>query len=222
MTAKKAASTELRRYTDIMSVIDMLVHKRVVLVSPRHWDDQNDAEFFKVYAQRKEIWGALALCLANSAETYHHWKIFAGSNAGACIVFNKLKFEKFIRTVRGIRYGKVRYHTNSAFMSMRPVATDSIPFYKRAAFSAEKEFRLIYDCDVYEQTTQDVAIDLEIVERIVLNPWAPRSVCLSVRSALRQIEGCDKISVLQSALINNGTWQSNVQEDDGVTIDEVL
>jgi hypothetical protein len=74
----------LNRYTTLPVLLDMLYHKRLVLCNPATWEDRNDAFFIEQYRLRKKLPTTLALCFAGKAETFHHWKVFAGGPSGGC------------------------------------------------------------------------------------------------------------------------------------------
>ena len=83
-----------RRYTELPFLIDYLMTKELVLLDPRSWDDRNDSYYIEQYAARKSLQGFAALCLTESPETYHHWKIFSSGSSGVCIEFFKDSLKK--------------------------------------------------------------------------------------------------------------------------------
>ena len=82
-------ATFLRRYTDALSLIDILNNKRLSLLSPAHWYDQNDAFGLELYRKRIGAGRVYALCFTDATETGHHWQLFAGQNHGVCIIFDQ-------------------------------------------------------------------------------------------------------------------------------------
>jgi len=79
----------LRRYTQLAPLIHLLHQKRLTLLSPTKWDDKNDAYYLEVYRRRQNLGSVLALCFAESRETYHHWHVFAGDSSGVCLEFDR-------------------------------------------------------------------------------------------------------------------------------------
>ncbi len=74
----------LRRYTDLPALIYLLNERKITLLDPKSWDDQNDAYFLALYKEKKNLRSVLALCFSQAPETYHHWRVFASGSSGAC------------------------------------------------------------------------------------------------------------------------------------------
>ncbi len=83
-------STEyLSRYTDFPNLLYLLINSKLTLLDPSTWEDKNDTYFLLKYKEAKKLQTLLALCFTTKAETFHHWKVFAGHSGGICIRFNK-------------------------------------------------------------------------------------------------------------------------------------
>ena len=93
-----------------MSVLDTLLKRHLVLLSPKLWDDKNDSYYIEEFARKSGYFVVLAMCLTAESETYHHWRIFARAS-GACIVFHKHQFLAHIRR-SGLMCQPVIYRTN--------------------------------------------------------------------------------------------------------------
>jgi hypothetical protein len=65
-----------RRYTNLTATIHILKSRTISLLSPELWDDRNDAYFMSRYKELKSAKSVLALCFAETSETYHHWRVF--------------------------------------------------------------------------------------------------------------------------------------------------
>ena len=81
--------TYLRRYTDLPALLNMLSMRQITLLDPKTWDDRNDSFFMSLYKERKKLKTLLALCFAQTPETYHHWRVFSNGSAGVCVVFDR-------------------------------------------------------------------------------------------------------------------------------------
>jgi hypothetical protein len=214
VTAAQSRS-ELRRYTDLTSIIDMLCHKRLVLLNPNLWDDRNDSHFIEGFRERACHGSVLALCLTQAAETYHHWSIYAPRPAGACVIFKKATLKAYLKTQPGIRFGNVTYRTVDQMIAKGHPHVGRLPFIKRQAFHDEKEFRIIR-CGPDRLATCDLPIDLALIDRVVLNPWMPRSLWESSRALLRTIEGCESLSIRRSVLTSSDAWKRSAGLDENV------
>ena len=196
----------LRRYTELPYLIDFLCTKELCLLSPKTWDDRNDAYYVDLYAKRANHTAVYALCLTEASETYHHWKVFSPGSSGVCIEFDKEHLINWAGTVERLRGESVKYRTLGK-MRDQPPLFEELPFLKRHAFADEMEFRLFYACSEDQIKPKRFPIDLSIVRRIVLNPWLPRSVATHVKTAIQAIEGCSTLKVHKSTLVDNQAWK---------------
>lgn len=205
---------ELRRYADVLSVADMLQHKRLTLLSPAKWADQNDSHSLEVFRRRIGVEHVVALCLTEAAETYHHWQVFSGHGHGACVVFDKTALlDRFAKNADLIT-GKVRYESLAYVEKNRPIPTDELPFVKRYAFRDEKEFRVIALLDdLLGSSTLNVSIDLSVVTQIIFSPLAPRPLLETMKEILSDLEGCSHIKFSHSRLTNNLAWRKAIASE---------
>ena len=103
--------TYLRRYSELPFVVDFLQTKMLTLLRPISWDDKNDAYYIDQYAQHRHLKAVFVLCLAESAETYHHWSVFSKGTGGACIEFHNDVLIEVAQMVHGLRAESVQYRT---------------------------------------------------------------------------------------------------------------
>ncbi len=197
----------LRRYTDITSLIDVLIHKRLVLLDPQTWDDKNDSYFMSVYKNRKLLKSLSALCFTTAAETYHHWRVFSGTSSGVCIVFLNESLSQGLIGKEGIRSGLVDYPTLMHLKNSSPPSLEMLPFTKRYPFRDEKEFRIIYESNSVSTPNYQLDISISDIDRVVLSPWIHPSLVNGIRNLLKGILGCEKLKVARSTLINNENWK---------------
>jgi hypothetical protein len=89
MDIAKQPRTELSRYTDLPALLYLLDKKKITLLDPKSWDDSNDSYYLSQYKEKKKLKSVLALCFSQTAETYHHWRVFSSGPSGVCIVFDR-------------------------------------------------------------------------------------------------------------------------------------
>jgi hypothetical protein len=77
------------RYTNLAATLHMLRTRNITLLNPATWDDTNDSYFMSEYKRLKNAKSVLALCFAESEESYHHWRIFSAGGDGVRIEFDK-------------------------------------------------------------------------------------------------------------------------------------
>lgn len=199
------STTVFRRYTDLASLLDMLRRRTITLLRPDTWDDRNDRLMMKTYADCLDLKTLLALCLTSRGETYHHWKVFTDKSNGVCIHFRRDEFKQAMRAA-GVRVEKVRYlKLEQLVADDHPIET--LPFLKRFGFGDEGEYRAVYKNKVAEDHLKQVKIDLNIIERISLNPWMPKSVFESVRATIEAQRQGAAFTVNHSSLIDNQRWR---------------
>ena len=186
----------VRRYTDLPALFYLLQHRKITLLDPASWDDTNDSYYLLRYKEKKGLASVLALCLTESEETYHHWRIFSHGSAGVCISFHREHLCAALRlqpgvTVRDVKYRKIRIRGKQ----ISPPAIGDLPFVKRAAFDAEREVRVVYESTAKDAGFLDIRIELPCVLRITLSPWIHPRLKDSVVKAIKSIPDCDNIDV---------------------------
>lgn len=198
--------TLLRRYTEIPYLIDYLCSEELALLDPTTWDDRNDSFYIEEYARQSDIKSVYALCLADCAETYHHWRVFAHGSGGACIQFNRDKFMAAISKVDGLRAERVVYKTIKQLRDEKPLLND-LPFLKRYAFQHEDEFRLFYPSKTKGDLIHRIPVPLSCIDRVILSPWLARSVSDRVKKTLKSIPRCSNVKIYRSTLVENEDWK---------------
>ena len=206
--AEKNVGPLLRRYTNLAATIHLLGKKQITLLDPATWDDRVDVDYMKQcskWLQRP----VLALCFCQGPERYHHWRVYGSGTDGVCIVLEKewllhnlsVKYE-------GLLHDDVTY-TSYSEASKNPPNVLELPFLKRLAYKDEKEYRIVrmFDEDEEPAPARDYDIDLSCIRRIVLSPWLQKDLFASVRRALTSIEGCEKLEVRRSTLIESERWK---------------
>jgi hypothetical protein len=202
----------LRRYTELPFLIDLLRSQEVALLDPSNWDDRNDAFFIQQYKKKVQAKGIYALCLAEASETYHHWRVFSSGSGGVCIEFDKRKLIGHTQEVANLVSGAVTY---KRIIELNGCGLDNeaLPFLKRHVFCDEKEFRLIVANKSTQETFLRIPIALAAIRRITLSPWLPKDVAVSVKAALKQIDGCADLKISHSTLIENEKWKNFATTD---------
>lgn len=208
MTPKTAPF--LNRYTSLPVALDILVRRRITLLSPQTWEDRNDAFYLERYREEKGLRTLVAICFSTRRETFHHWKVFSGGSSGVCIEFNKNRFLKAFTSSRGFRYGEMDYQLIKNVKSNRP-AVERWPFLKRKAFKDEREFRILYENGATSERVKHVGIDLGTINKVTLSPWLADAVAESVRVLIKTIEGCERLEVNRSSLIDNAGWKKAIE-----------
>jgi Protein of unknown function (DUF2971) len=196
----------IRRYTNVTVLLDMLVNTRLSLINPTLWDDLNDARLIEAYKVMAGFKFVGAVCLTDSQETYHHWKLFADGMSGVCIEFKTEELKRYILPQAGIKMKDVRYLKVDDIKSSNSIHLPDLPFSKRIAFSAEKEVRIIYETsdniDIFH-----LSIDTSCIKRIITSPLMPENIHHSLRSAIQCIDNCSNIPVDRSHLFDSKIWQ---------------
>lgn len=196
----------LRRYTELPFLIDMLQSREIALVNPKFWDDRNDAYYLQQFGAATGLKSVFCLCLTETNETYHHWRVFSHGSGGTCIEFHRGMLQEDIGKVPDVRADSVIYRTLKDMRS-NPPATDELPFLKRYAFSDEMEFRIFVARQSHTDGIFRIPIRLGSISRIMLSPWLPKSVATHTKQTLRSIRGCSKLKIYRSTLVENESWK---------------
>ncbi len=196
----------LRRYSDLPSLIHMLETKTITFLNPENWDDRNDSYFMSLYKRKKKLETLLAVCCSTASETYHHWRVFSNGSSGVCIEFKRDDLMNVLLSIKGIRAHHVRYLKIKDFM-VSATNVSMMPFFKRAPFGPEREFRIIYESKSKRLDSFSSTIPLSCINRIYLSPWMHESLKASVRRVLKSLDGAHSISIFRSTLIQNDDWR---------------
>ena len=197
----------LRRYTNIPALIYLLRKKAISLLDPASWDDSNDRYYLELYREKRRLRSILAACFTQSAETYHHWRVFADGSSGACIKFRHRELMRAVESTNCIRAEKVQYLTLSK-LRRHKLKIDELPFLKRYAFQHESEFRIIFESTDRKITKLDLNIPLSCIESISINPWIHTDLFDQLKRVIWSIDGCIDIGIRRSSLIGNEQWKA--------------
>jgi hypothetical protein len=184
----------------------MLRTRTLWLRSPNNWPDRNDAAFLDLYCKRHSCNHILALCFTSADETSHHWSVYGAKSAGVRITFIRSMIESAVKKLTGAVMKDVDYRKIDE-LKQRGMEASELPFCKRWPFRDEAETRIVFASGNNGQTDVGVPFPLEAVHRITLSPDLHRSVCEHVVSTIRTIEGCDRLSVSRSTLLDNDQWR---------------
>lgn len=198
--------TQIRRYTNLPSLIDILSNMRLTLLDPKSWDDCNDAYFMSRFREKKKYDNLFAMCFSGTSETYHHWRVFSSGSSGVCLVLNRKPLEGLINQNGLLEFKQVRY-VNIDVLESNPPAIEDMPFVKRSAFKDEAEFRLIYKSRGAIKLSHHFSIQCNCINRIVLSPWMPKELSDATINLLNKIEGCENVKIFPSSLIENERWK---------------
>jgi hypothetical protein len=201
----------LKRYTDVMSLLDILKHNRLSLLSPSRWFDQNDALGLKRYSEQRGDGAVYALCFAEGYEQAHHWQLFAGHSHGLCIQFDKSELVGHLDQYRyqnDILHGAMQYCNLKTIEAMSPIPTNTLPFLKRDTFKSESEYRIVaWEERWLAGDTFTIPIAPKMVRRVIFGPAMPDSLAQTLKEIVLGIEGCDEIDFAKSRLVNNARWE---------------
>jgi hypothetical protein len=199
----------LNRYTSLPVALDVLSHKRITLLSPDLWEDRNDAYYLERYREEMGFSCVLAICFSRCGETFHHWRVFSHGFSGVCIEFDRAGLLKSFASQEGFRTGDVSYPWVRTVQRGRP-KPETWPFLKRKPYKDEREFRIVFESKTDTARAKHVNIDLAAVRLVTLSPWLPESVANSVTNIIGKIDGCDRLKINRSSLIENEDWKKAI------------
>ncbi|MGL5090217.1 MAG: DUF2971 domain-containing protein [Aeromonas sobria] len=197
------------RYTDLTALIDILSNKRMVLLDPKSWDDQNDVYFMASYKEKAKLKTLLALCFTTKYETYHHWSVFAPNSSGVCIRYKRDALQKCFKGIEGVKFKPVIYKEIKHLQTSKLVLSD-VPFLKRYPYKDEEEYRAIYE-SLEQVSIKEITFDTSIIDRIVLSPWLPDPLVDTVKKTIKSIDGCENISIYKTTLLSNSDWKDKLE-----------
>ena len=197
----------LRRYTDVLSVLDMVVHRRITLLSPSNWADLNDRHGMETFAEQSGVREAYAFCMTGARETSQHWKVFPDSGFGACVIFHRSRMLKGLEKHSTVLHGPVNYRKHAELARLAPIPTARLPFLKREVFSDEREYRLVATVpDSVALGSKTVGIELDWIQRIVFAANIPRPLVETLEGLVRAQNGCAELNLRFSRMPENQVW----------------
>jgi hypothetical protein len=199
------SSNVLRRYTTLPVALDVLTFKRVALLDPAGWQDRADAFFMDEYAKRLGCGGVRAACLTSSAETFHHWSVYA-DREGVCFVFRPNHIEDAARQA-GFQCREVAYWGNLTFLFVPKPQTEDLPFLKGLGYQDEREVRIVGQCDTGAGPLY-LPISLDMIAEVVVSPWLPLGLLPALQRSLRNAAGHEELQVRRSPLLDNYTMRA--------------
>lgn len=197
-----------RRYTNLAGAIHLLQNRTITLLNPATWDDKNDAYFMSEYKRLKKAMTVNAICFAECAETYHHWRVFSHGADGVCLIFKKAELLSTFENDSRISSRPVEYKMIAELNRMRSLSVNDLPFFKRTQFRDEKEYRVVYtDINESEEYTE-YNIELDWIKQVVVSPWVSKPLADAISATLKSIKGCSKLSVVRSELVSTEAWRA--------------
>jgi len=194
----------LNRYTTIPVLLDLLMRKRLVLLDPtKTWDDRNDLGVMAEYKRRKGVKRIVALCFSKGDETIHHWKAFSDGISGCCIEFDGIRLQKLFNKA-GLKHGPVTYRKLKDVTKASIVVND-MPFTKRWPYRCEEEYRVIREDDE-EGPSFDLAIDLHLINKVIISQKMPQPVYETIKAYLRAASSNPEKKINRSTLYENQIW----------------
>ncbi len=207
---KNSKVATLKRYTSLASAIEMLESKKITLLDPQSWDDRNDRYFIEEFKKHTGARIVRALCLTDSNETYHHWKVFSNGPDGVKIEFMKQDFISIFDKDSNILQANVDYKLLKEVGEMPFLEKNLLPFLKRKPYEGEKEYRIIYSGNDDESYFPRYDFNPNIISKITLSPWLHDSHVSILKAVLRQISGIKSLKINKSRLIDYSAWKKSI------------
>ena len=189
----------------------MLANRRFALLDPASWKDKNDSRFLEAYRVHSELAKVYASCLTYAPETYHHWEVFSRHNEGVCVEFREIDFLDMLPNITEYRYGDVKYYSGAEIKRMSFIRSEDLPFMKGDGYEPEKEFRVIFGDRIENGNVHYIRLNIDAVNRIIINPWIPHSLIEVVRSALKGACGGSSRKISASRLLDDQQWRDAIK-----------
>ena len=202
--------TSLYRYTSLPALMFILHNKKLTLLNPNSWDDENDRSSLAEYKRKKNLKTLLALCFTQKRDTYHHWNTFTEKESGIKIEFRKTAIVKKIKKDERFIYREVIY--KKIGKDVQSWNLQDLPFIKRYPYRDEDEFRIIFADKNNEYDQIDIDIKLEWIKRITASPWMPKQLAKCVKETIKQFPDCSDLEVKRSSVIINKQWVESAKK----------
>lgn len=197
----------LNRFTTLPVLFDMLTNKHITLLSPRYWEDRNDAYYLYRYKQAQELKTLLACCFTKHYERFHFWKVFANGSSGVCVQFDRERLFSAISKVQGIRRRGVKYLLIEE--NVNPPVKDW-PFLKRKPYEHEKEYRIIYENKTEAREFLSIPIGFDCISKITVSPWLDETLARTTVNVIKKLVP-PTVKVNRSHLLETERWKNCIQ-----------
>lgn len=180
-------SMNLYRYIPFETLVDIVINKRIVLVSPNLWEDTHDGWLWKEYSKYSESGKILldhvfAQCWCKTSDSIAMWNVYRYGNKAIMIESTREYLEALDEVaVREIDYSRdgaidlgvlaenlIRYSGDTFFYPLT---------LKRTGFQYEEEVRLLSVDDFSKpvKKSKDIAIPdvTEFIQSVTVHPFAP-------------------------------------------------
>lgn len=197
----------IRRYTNLASLVAILMNKELTLLDPSKWGDMNDAHYLLKYGEKKSFRSLYALCFTKASETSHHWKVFAPGTDGVCIKLNTDRFLGHLNSIKEIVHDDVDYKLIDE-VEKEEFSVDRLPFLKRFAFRDELEYRIVLGKKKEDKKkTHGIKFDPSIINEVILSNALPQDLRKTIVDLLKSIDGCENLTIYRSTLNENKRWK---------------
>lgn len=204
----------LKRYTRLSVALDMLVKRRLTLMSPATWEDKNDIAFMEAFQQHEDIGSVLAACFTQTSETFHHWQVFGRSSEGVCVEVYREPLLSSLKKNKQIFWKEVEYLTRDKLEAIEHLDAYDLPFYKQFAYRHENEFRIVYVDRNQGMAVKHVPIELPWIKRIIINPWLPEALQDSLSSTIKAIPDCGDVELARTTVLDSPRWKRAISRLD--------
>ena len=200
----------IHKYTKLQYLIDFIKTGKFALTDPLSWEDKNDVRFLEFFQNKKQLERMSASCFTRTAETFHHWKIYAEQNKGpgVRISFDKKRFVECLN--EDFLYKEIKYIRINGENYLSGYVVDDLPFIKRYPYRDEREYRDISPKPIFQKRLHKVNIDVSVISGIRISPWMERNEAVRVKEDLNSKlqEKWHKIKnrIFQSTMLKNDKW----------------
>lgn len=196
----------LRHYTKYEYILKILRTKKLTLVKPDNWLDQNDREIAE-YVSKKMGKSIYFQCYTKSSQKHHFWGAPDNCNPKLCIDLDYKKLTA-LATQHNYKFHKIDYIKDRDISSLSIKSNLDALFKKRNIYSDENEYRMVFVANqICSDFTYHVPIDLTVVKSITVSPFASPKKFDEIKHDLRKINGCQDLRVEHSRATNMRTWQ---------------
>lgn len=213
-------STFLKRYTNILSLLDIIQNRRIVLTNAAQWRDKNDHLVLEAYRRRVDAAGVFAICMTGASETFHHWEIFGGPT-GVCVEFDSAALIGGLSPA--LLHGPMAYTKFPDLRAMTDITPEAMPFLKRWSFRDEQEFRIVATSRDPDRKCIEVPIAMTAIRKIIFSPFIAPPLIEAAKSALEKLlidtPMRPGFSIGQSGLTTNQEWLARIEQLAGVAND---
>jgi hypothetical protein len=191
------------------------VRGKLALTTQRGWQDKNDIftiECFKALTGRRAV---RICCLADTKNTFHHWKVFCPAKDGVCVVFKTDMLSEALES-KGVFLRSMHYINIVRLGELGRIDPAELPYLKWDRYQDEREYRALWSRkkEMGPDLVRSIQIPAGAIESIIVSPLISerrtRAIIEQLKGMVAAYQKLKRIKILRSGTRDSSKWRMAV------------